>query len=846
LKGALKILGIVTCACLAAAVAHPAAAQPTVAVVDPAATVRGTPVIATGTDGLPLVAYQDGTAVRVAHCADAACSSATIATILSPLPNPDGLIAFAVGADGRGVLAVWHSEATRVLVARCDDAACSSSSSTAILETDVTLRGRPSLAIGADGLPLIAYVAGNTQPYALRVAHCSDAACASSTIATVATVGGLLPSHLPDTDVAIGTDGLALIAYVTGTSGPARAGVAHCSNTACSAATTVLAPDTFLFRTEKPSIEIGADGRGLLAYRVQGVPPAPPVLPLAHVRRCADAACTSLESVTGLPANRPEEPSGLGMAAVPGGRPWIALARYAGQVVATCTDDACSAYTETCVVGVADRLSVARGGDGQPVTAFVSEAAQPPGPAGARPLRVAHGFTDCTIALAAVDDLIVTEGTPEAVFTVRFSKPLPAAGSVTVRTRDLDATAGDDYVAVAPTVVTVPAGAESFTFAVTLIDDAVYEASERFELVLSDPAGFAIQGEAGRATIVEDDAPPAVAVEDCSRLEGDAGTAGCSFAIELGQAAATPIVVGYATEDDTATAGVDYVAATGTVTFAPGEVSKVVSVAVVGDLLVELDETFFLNLTAAPGGTLGDFVGDGTIVDDDAPSLSSLELTHGSSLSADLAGGGGPSAEADYFRFGQAPFASYEVIVDALSGHLVPGLALHRLAEDNSTIQQTAVHVGTGTALALRWLRRAGSPELRESLRLFSSACTGGCDARDVYRIRFYETTASVPRFNNSGGQATVLILQNTEIRQVTVSVQYWDAAGTLLLQQPNLSLLPRETAVIALGNPELAGLSGSITVAHDGGYGTIAGKAVALEPATGFSFDSPLVYKPR
>jgi hypothetical protein len=43
-----------------------------------------------------------------------------------------------------------------------------------------------------------------------------------------------------------------------------------------------------------------------------------------------------------------------------------------------------------------------------------------------------------------------------------------------------------------------------------------------------------------------------------------------------------------------------------------------------------------------------------------------------------------------------------------------------------------------------------------------------------------------------------------------------------------------------------LPGQSGSITLTHDGAYGALAGKAVALEPATGLSFDSPLSCKPR
>jgi hypothetical protein len=78
-----------------------------------------------------------------------------------------------------------------------------------------------------------------------------------------------------------------------------------------------------------------------------------------------------------------------------------------------------------------------------------------------------------------------------------------------------------------------------------------------------------------------------------------------------------------------------------------------------------------------------------------------------------------------------------------------------------------------------------------------------------VYRIRAYETTYSIPRFNNAGSQVTVLLLQNP--------TPY-----------------------------TLQGKGGSITVSNDGRYGDMAGKAIALEPATGFSFDSPMVPRPR
>jgi hypothetical protein len=77
-------------------------------------------------------------------------------------------------------------------------------------------------------------------------------------------------------------------------------------------------------------------------------------------------------------------------------------------------------------------------------------------------------------------------------------------------------------------------------------------------------------------------------------------------------------------------------------------------------------------------------------------------------------------------------------------------------------------------------------------------------------------------------------------------AADFWSPAG-VRLTTTGVSIQPRGTLVIDTGT--LAGLqaqSGSITVTHDGAYGALAGKAVALEPATGLSFDSPLTYKPR
>jgi chitinase len=77
------------------------------------------------------------------------------------------------------------------------------------------------------------------------------------------------------------------------------------------------------------------------------------------------------------------------------------------------------------------------------------------------------------------------------------------------------------------------------------------------------------------------------------------------------------VSVSYATANGTAAAGADYGDASGTLTFAPGETSKVIAVAITGDRLAEPDETFFVNLGATTRATVADGQGAGTILDDE-------------------------------------------------------------------------------------------------------------------------------------------------------------------------------------------------------------------------------------
>jgi hypothetical protein len=103
-------------------------------------------------------------------------------------------------------------------------------------------------------------------------------------------------------------------------------------------------------------------------------------------------------------------------------------------------------------------------------------------------------------------------------------------------------------------------------------------------------------------------------------VEGDSGTLNAVFTVTLVGDHGN-VSVNYATANNTAVAGVDYATTFGTLTFTATETSKTISVQVTGDTLDEYDEQFFVNLYSPVGGVITDSQGLGTIVDDDAAPL---------------------------------------------------------------------------------------------------------------------------------------------------------------------------------------------------------------------------------
>jgi len=234
---------------------------------------------------------------------------------------------------------------------------------------------------------------------------------------------------------------------------------------------------------------------------------------------------------------------------------------------------------------------------------------------------------DDPVPSIGVDDQILGEGdagTSTMTFHVSLSNPSGQTVTVDYTTNDGTATIADsDYVAASGTLTFTP-GQTSKPVGVTINGDTKKEADQDFTLDLSNPTNATISDASGVGTITNDDPVPDASIADASLAEGDAGTATLSFDVTLSHPSDDTVTVDWATSDGTATTGDgDYVAASGTVTFDPGDTTKSVDVTVNGDTTYEADEDLTVTLSNPVNGGLADDTATGTITNDDqAPDIS--------------------------------------------------------------------------------------------------------------------------------------------------------------------------------------------------------------------------------
>ena len=216
-------------------------------------------------------------------------------------------------------------------------------------------------------------------------------------------------------------------------------------------------------------------------------------------------------------------------------------------------------------------------------------------------------------------------------FKLRLNGTTAQAVQVIATTSDGTATAPGDYQAKTQLVTWAPNSTGDDlekTFRVIVNPDSLDEANETVIVTLTAAQNAVISNATGTGLVKDNDNNSLLAVSNAEANEGSGGTTSkMTFKITLAPASARAVTVSYATANGTATAGPDYQATQGQVSFGPGETEKAVEVVILGDEVNEDNETVLLNLSNVAGAGLagGGGQGSGTIVDKNAPPSLSID-----------------------------------------------------------------------------------------------------------------------------------------------------------------------------------------------------------------------------
>jgi hypothetical protein len=143
------------------------------------------------------------------------------------------------------------------------------------------------------------------------------------------------------------------------------------------------------------------------------------------------------------------------------------------------------------------------------------------------------------------------------------------------------------------------------------------------------------------------------------------------------------------------------------------------------------------------------------------------------------------------------------------------------------------------TARSVRWM---GGPPVQQFLRVKPNKSGVAGSASEKYDIMVVDTTLYLPRFNNSGTQRTVVIVQNTLDQGTQGQLTFYETSG-LVIHGFGFNLLPHGSFVLDTSSVgQLLGRSGSAVLAHTAGRSGLVAKAVAMDPVTGFTFDTPFI----
>ncbi len=197
----------------------------------------------------------------------------------------------------------------------------------------------------------------------------------------------------------------------------------------------------------------------------------------------------------------------------------------------------------------------------------------------------------------------IEEGNVTATITVELSPGSSDTVTVQYATGNGTAMEPGDYSAASGTLTFAP-GVTSHTFGVSIVDDAIDEGDETVNLALSSP-GNASLGSPDTATLTISDNDVTEVFFSSATYSIEEGNVTATITVELSLESTQTVMVQYATGNGTATEPDDYLVASGTLTFDPGDTVQTFGVAIVDDEAVEVDETVDLTLSSPTNALLG-------------------------------------------------------------------------------------------------------------------------------------------------------------------------------------------------------------------------------------------------
>jgi uncharacterized repeat protein (TIGR01451 family) len=285
------------------------------------------------------------------------------------------------------------------------------------------------------------------------------------------------------------------------------------------------------------------------------------------------------------------------------------------------TDDLEHEYDETVALDLSDAQNATVGGN-DPATLVIEDDDAP--------------TVDFAHSTYSVDEGAGPAGAVSATITVTLSSAPGVTVTVDYAAAGGTATAGEDYTATSG-ILTFTPGVTVQTMVVPIVDDALFEADETVNLSLSDPVALLVGSARNPAvlTIVDDDEAPTVdfahSTYSVDEGAGPAGAVSATITVTLDALSGVTATVVYGTGGGTASAGADYTAASGALTFTPGVAVQTFAVSIIDDGAYEPDETVVLTLTDSVSATLGSVRNPATLIilnDDSAPTVGFSSSTY--------------------------------------------------------------------------------------------------------------------------------------------------------------------------------------------------------------------------